>query len=359
MLRSIDYSGLIDPMNPQAVSEFRAVRRDHFGYSQFGDTAKLLLVAGVGVLVVLIASVPLSAGIGSILGAAFLGSDLNDAFPLLFIGLALLVIAGSGIYVGVRFVRRNGSPWQRFYRMSRFAEANNLSFAPLETKISYPGLIFGEGGARAIRNRFQSASGRGLDYGNYEYTTGSGKNRRTHNWGYLALQLDRALPHMVLDARANNQLFGISNLPLTFSKNQVLKLEGDFNSHFTLYCPEQYERDALYVFTPDLMALLIDHAAPFDVEVIDKWLLVYSPKPFDLVDPAQHRRLLGIADTVGSKTLRQSRNYADEQIGDPLVNLIAPRGQRLKTRTSTLAIVVFSGGIVAWVAVQFFLDSFN
>ncbi|GAA1220365.1 hypothetical protein GCM10009655_19930 [Rhodoglobus aureus] len=54
---------------------------------------------------------------------------------------------------------------------------------------------------------------------------------------------------MVLDARANNQLFGFSNLPKSFARDQVLKLEGDFNEHFTLYSPRHYERDALYVFT--------------------------------------------------------------------------------------------------------------
>ena len=40
------------------------------------------------------------------------------------------------------------------------------------------------------------------------------------------------------------------------TRTQVLSLEGDFDRYFTLYCPKEYERDALYVFTPDLMALL-------------------------------------------------------------------------------------------------------
>lgn len=353
MLRSIDYSGLIYPVSPADVSAFKTMRRDHFGYSQLGTTGKIILVVGLGSVFLLFAGVPLLTTLGSILRSAFVGGSLSDTIPLLFGGLVLLAIAGSAIFLGVRVWRRKGSPWQRFYRMNKFADDNDLTFAPLDTTIDYPGLIFGQGGAKKIRNRFQGADGRRLDYGNYEYTTGSGKNRQTHNWGFLAIELDRALPHMVLDAKANNQLFGISNLPQAFAKSQVVKLEGDFNSHFTLYCPEQYERDAFYIFTPDLMALLIDHAAPFDVEVVDSWLLVYSPAPFDLVDPAQHRRLLGIADTVGTKTLRQSRAYADEHIGDSRVNLIAPQGQRLKARTSTLAIVIFSVVFIAWMALRF------
>lgn len=349
MLRSLDYSSLIYPVDAAAVSEFRTNRRGLFGYSQFAAAAKVAVVVVVAVIFVLTAGVPLFGSLAGILQSTIAGGSLIAAIPLLFVFTVILTLIGTVVFFGVKSWRRDGGPWQRFYRMNKFAEDNDLTFAPLDTAISYPGLIFGQGGTRSIRDRFRSREGRALDYGNYRYVTGSGKNRRTHNWGFLALELDRALPHMVLDARSNNQLFGLSNLPQSFAKNQVLKLEGDFNSHFTLYCPREYERDALYVFTPDLMALLIDHAAPYDVEVIDKWLLVYSVKEFNLVDPAQHRRLLGIADTVGAKTLRQSRSYADERIGDSSVNLIAPQGQRLKGGASTAAIIAL--GIIAafWV----------
>ena len=41
---------------------------------------------------------------------------------------------------------------------------------------------------------------------------------------FLALHLDRRLPHMVLDSRANNGLFGASNLPTTFDRSQLASL---------------------------------------------------------------------------------------------------------------------------------------
>ncbi|QAV69041.1 hypothetical protein ESZ53_00435 [Salinibacterium sp. UTAS2018] len=335
MLRSIDYSGLIYPVNPHDVAAFKSSRRDHFGYSTLRLMGTTVLVASGIAFLILVVSGPILSALGSSFLAAFVNGEGAAALPSLFITLAVafafLAVIGGSIYVAIRSWRRSGGPWQRFYRMNKFAEDNELSFTPLDYDSPYPGLIFSQGDSRTIRHRFTSAAGRTLDYGNYEYSTGSGKSKTTQKWGFLALELDRALPHMVLDAAANNQLFGVSNLPQAFAKNQVLKLEGDFNSHFTLYCPTAYERDALYVFTPDLMALLIDKAAPFDVEVVDKWLLVYSPKPFDLIDPAVHRRLLGIADTVGTKALRQSRNYADDTIGDRSVNLVAPRGQRLRS----------------------------
>ena len=168
----------------------------------------------------------------------------------------------------------------------------------------------------------------------------------------MALQLDRALPHMVLDSRANNGLFGGTNLPATFTKDQVLSLEGDFNNYFTLYCPKQYERDALYVFTPDLMALCIDNAAPFDIEIIDKWMFVYSAAPFDMSTGAIYQRLFGIVDTVGAKTLTQTDRYADERVPTFAANFVAPQGARLKRGVPVVAIVIGVLAIGFWIIPQ-------
>jgi hypothetical protein len=155
------------------------------------------------------------------------------------------------------------------------------------------------------------------------------------------------MPNIVLDSRANNSIFG-SNLPATLRKDQVLQLEGDFDRYFTLYCPKEYEQDALYIFTPDLMALLIDEAAPYDVELVDEWMFVYSSKPFELADPAVLQRLFRIADTVGAKALDQTERYADERVGDFDANIVAPQGARLRRGTPVIAIVFVVIFVVIW-----------
>ena len=137
-----------------------------------------------------------------------------------------------------------------------------------------------------------------------------------------------------------------SNLPASFDKSQILSLEGDFDQYFTLYCPKAYERDALYVFTPDLMALLIDNAAPFDVEIVDDWMFVYSAKPFRSTEPAVYQRLFQIVDTVGAKTLSQTDRYVDENIGQFAANIVAPQGARLKRGFSVIGLIVTLGLVV-------------
>jgi hypothetical protein len=180
---------------------------------------------------------------------------------------------------------------------------------------------------------------------NYRYTVRRDKSSRVYRWGYLALKLDRRLPHMVLDATSNNLLFG-SNLPRRFGKDSVLSLEGDFDRYFTLYCPPEYGRDALYVFTPDLMALLIDESSAFDVEIVDDWMFVYSTEPFDLLQPAVWQRLDRIVDTVGAKTLRQTERYADERVVDPRRGIVAPQGRRMRRGVAPGVILLSLAGIV-------------
>jgi hypothetical protein len=231
--------------------------------------------------------------------------------------------------------------------MFRFARQNGMTFTPYQVNPSYPGAIFQIGDSRQAVDHLVSTTGRFFDIGNYRYTTGSGKNRSTRTWGFMAFHLDRKLPNMVLDSKANNGFFG-TNLPATFDKNQILSLEGDFDKYFTLYCPKAYERDALYIFTPDLMALLIDEAAPFDVEIVDDWMFVYSNVAFTTGDANIYARLFRIMDTVGAKALSQTDRYVDARVGDFSANIIAPEGARLKRSVSVGAIVIGVVFAIVW-----------
>lgn len=326
-----DFAALVGPIPPGAVAQYRRSE----GSASWGT---IVVSAVIGLVVLLIGG---AAAAGSI-GAGIAQRDLLEAVNGVVVGVLALAGGAGGIAI-VLVVQHQ--QWQRWYRMDAFARANSLVFAPESAGPALPGMIFGIGSRPRSRDRFRRIEGRGLDYGNYEYTTGSGKNRTTHRWGYLALELDRALPHMVLDARSNNSFLG-TNLPASFQRDQRLSLEGDFDRYFTLYCPREYERDALYVFTPDLMALLIDEAAKVDVEIVDRWMLLYSSSPFALHEPEVQRRLGAIVDTVGTETLDQTERYRDERIPSFAANYVAPAGQRLR-KGIPVGVVVLVVGLVA------------
>ena len=62
----------------------------------------------------------------------------------------------------------------------------------------------------------------------------------------------------------------------SIAQGQRQSLEGDFGDHFALCCAEGHERDALYLFTPDVVANFIDGAAALDVEFRDDMLFFCS-----------------------------------------------------------------------------------
>ena len=135
-----------------------------------------------------------------------------------------------------------------------------------------------------------------------------------HGWGYVVITLDRRLPHLLLDAKANDRsVFGIrtSNLPIDLARDQKVSLGGEFDEKFTLYAPTDYGRDAFYVFTPDVMALFVDRLGTYDVELIDDTMFVYGSR-FDLLNPGTYAWLQELVDTVVARTVRRTERYTDE-----------------------------------------------
>ena len=349
--RVVDYSPLLTTPTPDEVTAYR--NRARAAGAPYANTTvqtiiAIVVVGFVGISVL----VPVVGGI-----VVYLIDGIANGSPVTVVALLffVLLIAVFG-FVIARVAIASSGKWGRWLRMDRFARANGFTFSPESANPGYPGAIFQLGNPRKTTEHFRTTEGRFLDFGNYEYTTGSGKNRTTRRWGFLAIELDRRLPHMVLDSKANNGLLGGTNLPATFHKEQILSLEGDFNEYFTLYCPKEYERDALYVFTPDLMALLIDNAAPFDVEIVDAWMFVYSATPFPAAQPAVYQRLLRIVETVGSKTLTQTDRYQDDRAAVPFAaNIVAPQGTRLKRSVSVGAIIMIVAAALLW-GWSFFAD---
>ena len=235
----------------------------------------------------------------------------TGAAPALVVVLPLATLAIGAIAVVSRFAAMRGRR-ARAYRLDTFARANGMQWFPLSANPPLPGMIFGIGSGRQALDVVRGHRPRFVEFGNHRYTTGSGKNQTTHSWGYVAVKLSSPLPHIVLDAKSNNSIFG-SNLPATFHKEQALSLEGDFDRYFTLYCPREYERDALYLFTPDIMARFIDNAAALDVEIVDDWMFLYARRDFSTLDPNTWAWLFSVVGAFLDKFAQWER-WRDERL---------------------------------------------
>lgn len=354
----LDTRALTDPVDRRAV---RAFTRAHGGFW----TAQNVVGAIVAVVVLVMFATIAVPTFTTMLAFARDGSasPFFLLFPLLVLGLAVTMVV-----VGVSRLFGAGT---RAYRLDGFARGNGMAYFPRVDDPPLPGMIFGLGHSRMSGDIVRAGGGRFTEIANYRYKTGSGKNESTHTWGYVAVKLDNPLPHIVLDAQGNNGLFG-SNLPASFDRHQRLGLEGDFDQYFALYCPSGYERDALYLFTPDIMARFIDNAAALDVEIVDDWMFLYTRDQASTLDPARWAWLFSVISALEEKFTQWER-WRDERLAAPpaaarvtdasaatpaLVPLlspppgVAPQGRRLTRRYSWIGLllaVVFFG---AWIYTQ-------
>ena len=354
---TFDARPLTEPVSSREVAAFARANRAANPVSG-GTVVWFVIVSVVAGFLVLFVT-----GMFTMVAIGFAAAGVFDLSVLI---VPVIVIAAFVVAVIVLIVvsyRRRGL--QR-YRISRFAAANNLVYEDAVDNPPLPGMIFGRGSRRASTAVVRGFQPRFVEFANYQYTVSSGNNSTTHRWGYVAVKLDVPLPHIVLDAVGTNALG--SNLPAALSKDQRLSLEGDFDRYFHLYCPRGYEADALYLFSPDIMARFIDNAAALDVEIVDDWLFLYMQRPASTTDPATWAWLFGTVGALMSK-FEQWARWRDErlrgvqhpspQIAAPAQALpfapptalltpppgVAEPGRRLKRRTPWVAVIVT--GIVA------------
>ncbi len=312
----LDYSALNQPVTKADIAAFKQSRHKQ------GKTPIILytLLAIVGLVMV-------GVGFGVIRGDI----RLHSVMPVI---VFFVIISLFGAIIAVfSWVRT-----RKLAKLYKFAVQNKLTFKADVFNPDYAGMIFDEGHSRQINEALVFPDG--TEIGNYQYTVGGGKNQTTYRWSYIRIKLTRRLPNMVLDAKKNNLFGRLSNLPDSFNKKQTLALEGDFNNYFTLYAPKEYERDALYIFTPDVMAAMIDAGQAYDMEAVDDNLMIYSSRSVRLDSQEQLARLLTIIDKIGSEIRDQSHRYADERVGDRTQNIVAEPGRRLKGGLGTVTITI-------------------
>lgn len=315
---NLDYSALHQPVTKADVEAYKATQ-DH-------GLKTATAIIGIVVTVFVLTFV-----VGALIISLIATGTINIVAVIIVLSIAGTVAA---IVAGVK------ARAKKLARLYKFAQLNGLQMIANRLDPGYTGMIFDDGHTRTIREALVFNDGG--EIGNYVYTTGSGKNQTYHPWSYVRIKLSRRLPHMVLDAKKNNLFFGkVSNLPDAFDRNQTLTLEGNFNDHFTLYAPKEYEHDALYVFTPDVMAAVIDAGQDYEMEVVDDMLMLYSQKHFDLTSEDQLQKVFAIINKIGGELRDQTDYYADERTANRQMNVVAEQGRRLKTSATAGTIISF------------------
>lgn len=280
----------------------------------------------------------------------------------------LSVVMGFAVLVGFLFAI---SPLteRRDLRVRLFAAENAFVHRPYGEAPPRVGIVFGGEGGVEVKDQLIDPGSRTvrsrtgtlpvfISLGNatlYTKPKGGKGGESRGTVGYLHAALTAQSPHYLLDGRANNRWVG-GRIGSTLQTNQKLQLEGDFNEHFTLYCPPGRERDALQIFTPDVMALLIDHGSTWDVEIIDDNLFVYSTRTLEPRRSDDIARLLTFADLVVPKLggrIERARpgdmSVRSNAPGRASRNLLTKRSAWILWMLGILAGIVGFGYVLTWV----------
>ncbi len=152
--------------------------------------------------------------------------------------------------------------------MQQFAESKGYTYADTGDISLLEGSIFINGHSRTMSNVVRGTfNDHQFQLFKYSYTVGSGKNKRTYIFTIFELDFEKTMPHIVLLSKFNNTFH--YNMDMNIQGKDLLTLEGNFSKYFDLYTTRDLEIETLEIFTPDVMAELIDHSHKYSIEFVD------------------------------------------------------------------------------------------
>lgn len=175
-------------------------------------------------------------------------------------------------------------------------------------------------------------------YNYYKRTKHGEYKAGTVYYGLMFTRLPRTLPNVFFDSKNSRG----RQFRFTFARKQKHSLEGNFDSFFTTYFPEDYTIDSMSFISPDVMLAMID-AAEYDIEIIGDVLCFYGPvstAETDLI--TMSNKLLA----VRSQLMDNIQTYRDERLpyavgrkGVAVQGMALDKSKFLKRLTIAIAIL--------------------
>ena len=283
-------------------------------------------------------------------GLWFLGrTDILTVSPILgvfVIGYTVLAAVGF-VWWAIGLSRR--------VKVAAFAWQNGWAYADALERTRRPGAPF----ARVAHGRERAVIACDDERMPFElgmhHSVSHGQERATiqRPFAFVELPLPSSVPHIVL---ANRRRSVIPTLGLGRGAARM-DLEGDFAQTFRLIVPEGYQQDALYIFTPDLMARVLDLGSGAEIELVSDRLYVYLPGSTRFDRAHTMAAVMTLAEDFHRRFAARTALYRDDNAGEIAARAgvaVGLRGQRLGGRgvsvlavAGTAAVLLLSAGLTA------------
>ncbi len=227
----------------------------------------------------------------------------RDVRDIVIVSLVFVVWVVGTLFL-YRWAQRPPSPKARLreWRQTLTALANGFD-SRAQRRSSFSSLL--TTGAEAIELSPRFAADR------VEFGVLARRRNGPREWRYVAVTLSTPLPHVVLDSA---QTRGVAALPVRMDREQRLPLAGDVDRSFRLFVPAGYEKDALFLLTPDVLAALIDHAASWSIEMVDDTIVFFAPGGADFADGAAWDAVSGVLHGAVPALAARAARYRDERV---------------------------------------------
>jgi len=200
-----------------------------------------------------------------------------------------LLFASVPVLIYVAYVY--GDVKKKFWE--EFAKVNGWEYLENGDASREVGLMFRQGHSKKISNQISGVleDGRHFKIFEYEFSIGHGKQRRVYNYVVFSFKFDGSFPELYLNNKHNSY---------NIYTGKKLSLPKEFEEKFTLSAPEEYEIEALEIFTPDVLAALIDGDFKHDIEFIDSRMIIFRDKliyDFNILE-SELRKALELEDLL-------------------------------------------------------------
>ena len=227
-------------------------------------------------------------------------------FSFLFVGLnAGVIFLPLVFFIGslLIFMKRVR---EKFWR--QFAEKKRWNYIGEKDVSDEKALMLNEGHNTVITNLIEGGmTGRGFRMFEFKFTVGHGKHKRDYHYTAFGFKFKGRFPHLYLNSFSNGYN--------VFGKGTHIDLGFPFESKFRLYSPEEYEIEALQVFTPDVLEYLLDEDWPYDVELVGQELLIFRYGLINSVDDLEARfeQAVGLVRHLDSVLDNMNFSYIEGQ----------------------------------------------
>ncbi|MCL1876795.1 hypothetical protein FWF74_02070 [Candidatus Saccharibacteria bacterium] len=257
-----------------------------------------------------------------------------------------LMILGIAVVMSIPIVVLNRKKARIQRKLFKFAIMNDLTYKKATCLPSVRPIMFNLGSGLFGNDSLTWANGTMISDYQYDlelYPSDDNSVRKTQKRSFARVKLSRHVPHMLLDCKTNR--LGMNQVNYNVQK---LQLEGDFAKFFDLYVAPGYHLDALQIFTPDVMAVIMDFGRDYDYELIDDEVYIFS-KNLLIKDPEHHlRSVTALIEHLAPKLSKQAATYRNVRLEEvPYVHNHTLQQHAMPVRTiailAGIALVLLAG----------------